>query len=79
MKELFTLIITSIKAVTKGIFKFYQFFLSPLLGNCCRFHPSCSNYALEVLQKYSLPKAYAKIIWRLLRCNPLCKGGIDKA
>jgi len=55
----------------------YQYLVSPLLGPCCRFAPSCSDYAVQSLQKYGLLKGFAKTTWRLLRCQPLCKGGYD--
>lgn len=45
-------------------------------GNC-RYIPSCSNYAIDALKEYSIFKALALIIWRILRCNPFSKGGID--
>ena len=43
----------------------------------CRFYPTCSSYALTSLEKYRLPIAVYKIIWRLLRCNPFNPGGYD--
>jgi len=57
--------------------RFYQYFISPLLGNNCRFYPSCSEYAKEAVVKLPLHKAFLKIIWRLLRCHPFSKGGED--
>lgn len=59
------------------IIKFYKLFLSPLLGNNCRFYPTCSNYALEALKKFSTFYAIKIIILRLLRCNPWGGSGID--
>ena len=55
----------------------YQYTLSPFLGPCCRFYPSCSNYALLCLDKYYWPKALAKIATRVLKCNPFHPGGED--
>jgi putative membrane protein insertion efficiency factor len=43
----------------------------------CKFHPTCSDYAIQSLRKYGLIKGGLKAIWRILRCNPLSKGGID--
>lgn len=43
----------------------------------CRYYPSCSRYAVEALQKRNVFVASLMIIWRLLRCNPLSKGGYD--
>ena len=55
----------------------YQLTISPLIGPSCRFHPSCSNYAVEAIEKKSLFMAAYLIIFRLLRCNPFFKGGED--
>ncbi|MBP9837581.1 MAG: membrane protein insertion efficiency factor YidD [Proteobacteria bacterium] len=57
----------------------WHVFISPLFGNNCRFVPTCSEYAKDCLQKYYFPKAFCLILYRLLRCNPLCKGGEDPA
>ena len=59
------------------IIKFYRLFLSPLLGNNCRFYPTCSNYALQALKRYSTFYAIKIIIIRLFRCNPWGGSGID--
>ncbi len=59
------------------IIKFYRLFLSPLLGNNCRFYPTCSNYALQALKRYSTFYAIKIIIIRLLKCNPWGGSGID--
>lgn len=61
----------------KSIITQYQKRLSPLLGYRCRFYPSCSSYAHDCLDKYPFPKASARIVWRLLRCQPWHPGGID--
>ncbi|MDO5690401.1 MAG: membrane protein insertion efficiency factor YidD [Tissierellia bacterium] len=61
-----------------GLVRLYQKFVSPLLGSSkCRFLPTCSQYAVEAYQKYGFFKATKKTIWRILRCNPFCKGGYD--
>ena len=44
---------------------------------CCRFIPTCSQYALEAIQKYGAIKGGFLALRRILRCNPLCKGGYD--
>ncbi|MFY9422573.1 MAG: membrane protein insertion efficiency factor YidD [Bacilli bacterium] len=43
----------------------------------CRYHPSCSNYGLECFQKFGFLKASFLTAWRILRCNPLSRGGYD--
>jgi uncharacterized protein len=45
----------------------------------CKYHPSCSQYALDALRKDGLLKGSAKAGWRLLRCNPWSQGGVDPA
>ena len=60
-----------------GLLRFYKLCISPMLPPSCRFYPSCSEYAVQALQKKPLLKALVMILWRLARCNPLCKGGYD--
>jgi putative membrane protein insertion efficiency factor len=55
----------------------YQVTLSPLLGNRCRFHPSCSQYFIEAVRKYGAIRGAAKGLWRLARCHPFNPGGYD--
>ena len=45
----------------------------------CKYHPSCSQYALDALHSHGLVKGSAKAAWRLLRCNPWSHGGVDPA
>jgi uncharacterized protein len=60
-----------------GIIKVYQVVISPHLGQCCRFHPSCSCYAAEAISRHGPVKGVSLATWRLLRCNPYNQGGID--
>ena len=57
--------------------KLYRRFISPLKPACCRFYPSCSEYAILAVKKYGPFKGLIKAIWRMLRCTPFSKGGID--
>ena len=57
--------------------RFYQRRISPRTPPSCRFQPSCSQYALTALERYGALKGGAMALWRLLRCNPFCKGGYD--
>ena len=57
--------------------KLYRRFLSPGKPGCCRFTPTCSQYAWEAITKYGALKGTGLAIWRILRCNPFCKGGYD--
>jgi putative membrane protein insertion efficiency factor len=55
----------------------YQRGVSPLLGARCKFHPSCSQYALEAFQELGFLRGVVVAGWRLLRCNPWSDGGVD--
>ena len=57
--------------------RFYQIGISPLIGPCCRFTPSCSQYAIEVIRKDGPLKGTGRAIWRILRCHPWNPGGYD--
>ncbi len=57
--------------------KIYRKFISPIKKPCCRFYPTCSLYAIEAINKYGVIKGTGKAAWRILRCNPFCKGGYD--
>ena len=65
------------KHVLMAMVRFYRKFISPLRAPCCRFMPTCSQYALEALEKYGAVKGGWLALKRILRCNPLCKGGTD--
>ncbi|MBP7205226.1 MAG: membrane protein insertion efficiency factor YidD [Candidatus Cloacimonetes bacterium] len=60
-----------------GLISLYRRFISPLLPSVCRFQPSCSQYSLQAFRKYNFFKALGLSAWRVLRCNPFCKGGHD--
>ncbi|MDY7231236.1 membrane protein insertion efficiency factor YidD [Hyalangium rubrum] len=57
--------------------RFYRRVIGPLLPKVCRFHPSCSTYALQALEKHGGLKGSGLTVWRLLRCNPFHPGGVD--
>ena len=59
------------------IIKLYQLFLSPLLGNNCRFYPSCSCYAQEAITSHGSLKGLWMTSTRIARCHPFCEGGYD--
>ncbi len=65
------------KRVMLAIIRFYKRAISPYLGNNCRFTPTCSEYAAEAIQRYGAWKGFRLAAWRVLRCNPFCKGGYD--
>ncbi len=57
--------------------RWYQRWVSPVLGRHCRFEPSCSHYAIEAIRIHGPLKGVGLAVWRLLRCQPLCRGGYD--
>ena len=65
------------KRILIAIVRGYKKHISPMLPPSCRFTPTCSEYAVEALQKHGAWKGSLLAIWRILRCNPFCKGGYD--
>ena len=65
------------RALLTALIRLYQWTLSPLLGPKCRFYPSCSNYALEAIQRFGILHGSWLIVRRLGRCHPWHPGGID--
>ena len=57
--------------------KLYKKLISPLLGNNCRFYPTCSEYAMKAIEIHGVVKGIGLATFRLLRCNPFCEGGYD--
>jgi putative membrane protein insertion efficiency factor len=60
-----------------ALVRLYQVSLGPLMGGHCRFHPSCSNYAIEALREHGAIGGSWLALRRLLRCHPLARGGFD--
>ncbi|MEE0946799.1 MAG: membrane protein insertion efficiency factor YidD [Acutalibacteraceae bacterium] len=66
------------KKLLINLVRFYQKHFSKLKGaSCCRFYPTCSVYAIEALETHGSLKGSLLSLWRILRCNPFCKGGVD--
>ena len=66
------------KYILLGCIRFYQKYLSSLKGySSCIYYPTCSQYAVEAIEKYGALKGGALAAWRILRCNPFAKGGYD--
>ncbi len=55
----------------------YRRFVSPLLGSRCRYYPSCSEYAVQAIERFGILRGLVLAGWRLLRCNPFSHGGYD--
>ena len=59
--------------------RFYQRAISPALPRRCKYHPSCSAYAVDAVRRYGILRGLVLAGWRLLRCNPWSHGGVDFA
>jgi putative membrane protein insertion efficiency factor len=57
--------------------RIYKRLISPILPNSCRFYPTCSQYAIDAVEKYGAAKGVVMAAYRILRCNPFNRGGYD--
>jgi uncharacterized protein len=64
-------------AVAVAPLRLYKLYISPVLPPMCRFTPSCSMYALEAIRRHGVLRGAALGLYRVLRCNPLSRGGFD--
>lgn len=65
------------KKLLINIIKLYRKYISPLKRPCCRFYPTCSQYAIQAIEKYGAFRGSVISIKRILRCNPYNEGGYD--
>ncbi len=65
------------KRLLKFFIRGYRYLISPLLGNHCRFYPSCSQYAEEAVQRYGVARGSWMAVCRVCRCHPWHEGGVD--
>ena len=56
----------------------YRKWISPIYGDVCRYYPSCSSYGLQQFQQRGVLLGFVLTVWRILRCNPFSKGGVDE-
>ena len=66
-----------VRALLIALIRGYQWFISPLLGNHCRFYPSCSEYAREAIERHGAVRGVWLAIRRVARCHPWHPGGVD--
>ncbi|MCI1981815.1 MAG: membrane protein insertion efficiency factor YidD [Oscillospiraceae bacterium] len=57
--------------------RFYQKAVSPYKKPCCKYYPTCSNYAIQAIERFGALKGSLLALYRLLRCNPFSRGGYD--
>jgi uncharacterized protein len=67
-----------VKWLAIGLVRVYQLVLSPFFAGSCKYHPSCSQYAIDALRSHGLLRGSVLAGWRLLRCNPWSHGGVDR-
>ncbi len=65
------------KKIAIMMIKGYRLFISPLKPPTCRFVPTCSEYALQAIEKYGIFRGSIMAVWRILRCHPFHPGGYD--
>jgi uncharacterized protein len=65
------------KVILIGMVRLYKTYVSPFLPSACRFEPTCSEYAMEAMQKHGSLRGSGIAIYRVLRCQPFAKGGYD--
>ncbi len=65
------------KSAIQFLLRTYKRFVSPMFLPACRYVPTCSEYALEAVEHFGVFRGGLKAAWRLLRCNPFARGGLD--
>ncbi|MFZ0285260.1 MAG: membrane protein insertion efficiency factor YidD [Terriglobales bacterium] len=63
--------------VVLALLRAYRWAISPLLPPACRYVPTCSEYAMEAVERYGAVRGSAMAVWRVLRCHPFTHGGLD--
>lgn len=65
------------KRILLFLIRFYQRAISPYKRPCCKYYPTCSNYAVEAIERFGAAKGFCLALYRVLRCNPFSRGGYD--
>ena len=67
------------RAVLIAPIRAYQKVISPMFPRRCKYHPTCSQYAVDAIREFGVMRGMVLASWRLLRCNPWSHGGVDYA
>jgi putative membrane protein insertion efficiency factor len=77
VRRLLGIVVRAIDAALIALIRAYQYAISPMLGQRCKYYPSCSSYAIGAIRAHGPLKGIGLASWRLLRCNPFSHGGYD--
>jgi putative membrane protein insertion efficiency factor len=69
--------VSVIRGIAVTPVRLYQRLISPALPRRCKYHPSCSEYAVSAVKRFGVLRGAVLAVWRLLRCNPWSHGGVD--
>jgi uncharacterized protein len=69
--------VTHLRTLAVAPVRLYQRAISPALPRRCKYHPSCSEYAVQAVRRFGVTRGLVLTAWRLLRCNPWSHGGVD--
>jgi putative membrane protein insertion efficiency factor len=69
--------VSALRGILVAPIRLYQRTISPALPARCKYHPSCSQYAVDAVRRYGVLRGVVLAGWRLLRCNPWSHGGVD--
>ena len=68
---------SGLRRVAVAPIRLYQKLFSPMVGQRCKYYPSCSEYAVQAIQRFGILRGLVLAAWRLVRCNPWSRGGFD--
>jgi putative membrane protein insertion efficiency factor len=69
--------VSALRTIAAAPVRFYQRAISPGLPARCKYHPTCSEYAVQAIRRYGVLRGVVLAVWRVLRCNPWSHGGVD--
>jgi putative membrane protein insertion efficiency factor len=70
--------VSAIRTLAAAPVRFYQRAISPAIPARCKYHPTCSEYAVQAVRRYGVLRGAILAVWRILRCNPWSHGGVDR-